>query len=123
QQAMRERIVRIEIDGQPEGGLGRRPFPVKPEPHETQRSLRFGESRISLDRVRNCFSCRRRHLKRRSVSIDWTRGVGVGKPGPGERILWVELCGAGKEFPSSPSGGGRELVPEIASAKVEIVGL
>ena len=34
EQAVRERIVGIEIDGSAEGGLGGGPFPVKPELHK-----------------------------------------------------------------------------------------
>ncbi len=56
QQAVGERIVRIEFDRPPQNGLGPGPVPIEPEFQETGRGLAFGEIGVGADGVLGSFT-------------------------------------------------------------------
>src|SRR6185312_11413804 len=87
------------------------------------RSLSFCKLRVGIEGMRGRVTRRWPYFQWRSVSIDGTRCVSVRQAGPGKCVLRVEFCGTGKKFAGAPGGVGRELVPEIPTAQVQIVSL
>ena len=117
------RIAVVEFDGLSVRRLCRWPVPVEPELHCSKRRLRLGEVRAGLDRARSRVASALPHLVRRRIAVNRARGIGVCQASPRERVVWIEQCRAPIVIDGLHVRRRRQLIPEVAAAKVEVVRL
>ena len=90
QPALAKRVARIEFDRPPHCRFRPSPIPVEQEADVSSGGLHLCELGLRLNRPRDSVMGARPDCQWRRIAVDRTRGIRVGKPGPGERIVRIE---------------------------------
>ncbi len=117
------RVAGVQLERPAEPGLRALPVPVVEELRQGQRAVRFGQSRIELQRLPGRLLGPREDLPRRPGAVVAEEEQRVREAGPGQGVRRIaverllEVADALLQVPRRP------LVPEVAALEIEVVGL
>src|ERR1700749_4762924 len=120
---MGEGKVRIERDGSAVGSLCGEPVPAEPEVEVANGGLDLSEIGFCGDSVVDRTPGVLHDGERRSVAVNGGGDITIGETGPSERVFGIPRGGVGEVFDGATCRLAGELIPEISSVQIEVVGL